>query len=131
MLLRGLDRAEECIAGADLGKARSKTHLDVDYGHARSTSMIENICGSNQKSVFGLSGVDRNDAGLTIHAQDGRVGGMNRKRSSHIKLPSAQNLCRSEFSFVRRTPHLLPEEDGSPMKDQDRRVGVSGSLKHP
>jgi hypothetical protein len=62
----------------------------VDYGHARSTSMIENTCDSNQKSVFGLSGVNGNDAGLTIHAQDGRVGRINRERVRHIQLLSAQ-----------------------------------------
>ena len=48
--------------------------------------MIENTCDSNQKSVFALSGVKGNDAGLTIHAQDGRVGRINRECVSHTKL---------------------------------------------
>jgi hypothetical protein len=67
----------------DLRESRSKTHLDVDYGHAGSTSMIEHTCDSNQKSVFAFSGVNGNDAGLTIHAQDGCVGRINREGVSH------------------------------------------------
>jgi len=84
MLLGGFNGAEESISGADLGEPRSKTYLDVDDGHASSTSMIENTCGSNQKGVFALPGVDGNDAGLTIHAQDGRVSRINRECVSHI-----------------------------------------------
>ena len=77
MLLRGLNGTEECISGADLREAWSKTDLDVDYGHAASASMIENTFGSKQKGVFVLLCVDGDDAGLTVHAQDGRVGRIN------------------------------------------------------
>jgi hypothetical protein len=58
----------------------------MDDGNAGSTGMIENICDPSQKSVFGLSRVDRNDAGLTIHAQDGRVARINREYVCHVKL---------------------------------------------
>jgi hypothetical protein len=67
------------------GNPGSKTYLDVDDRHASSTGMVENACDPSQKSIFGLSRVDRNDAGLTIHAQDGRVGWINRE-IRHIKL---------------------------------------------
>jgi hypothetical protein len=50
--------------------------------------MIENTCDPNQKSVFGLSRVNGNDADLTIHAQDRRVGRINRKCVRHIELLS-------------------------------------------
>ena len=79
MLLRGLDRTEECISGTDLGESRSKPYPDMDYGHAGSAGMIENTRDSNQKSVFSVSGVNGNDAGLTIHAQEGRVGRIDRE----------------------------------------------------
>jgi hypothetical protein len=91
MLLGGFYGGKECISRTDLGKSRSKAHLDMDDGHASRTSMIENTCDSIQKSVFGVSGVDGNDRGLTIHAQDSGVGRIDRQRSSHIKLFSAQN----------------------------------------
>jgi hypothetical protein len=58
----------------------------VDDGHASSPSMIENTCDSDQKGVFVLASVDGNDAGLAIHAQDGRAGRINRERISHIEL---------------------------------------------
>jgi hypothetical protein len=77
MLLRGLNGTEERISGTDLREARPKTDLDVDDCHAASAGMIENTPGSNQKSVFGLSCVDGNNAGLTVHTQDSRVGRMN------------------------------------------------------
>jgi len=67
MLLRRLNGTEECISGADLREARSKTDLDMDYGHAAGASMIENTLGSNQKSLFVLSRVDGNDTGLAVH----------------------------------------------------------------
>ena len=86
MLLRGSNGAEECISGTDLGKSRSKTDFDVDYRHASSASMIEDTCDSSQKRVFGLSGVNGNDAGLTVHAQDGRTGRIDRKCVGQIKL---------------------------------------------
>ena len=54
--------------------------------------MIENTCDSNQKSVFAFSGVKGNDAGLTIHAQDGSVGRINRECVSHTKFFLAQSL---------------------------------------
>jgi hypothetical protein len=69
----------------------------MDYGHASSTSMIENTCDSNQKNVLGRSGVNGNDAGLTIHAQDGRVGRINRECVSHIEAPFGTVLCQAEF----------------------------------
>ena len=72
------------------GRPGSKTYLDVNDSHAAGASMIENTCGSGQKGVFGLSGVDGNDSGLTVHAQDGGVGRMNWKLSNHITLPSAR-----------------------------------------
>ena len=74
----------------DLRESRSKTYLDVDDSHGGSTSMIENTCDSNQKSVFALSRVNGNDAALTIHAQDGRTRRINRECVSHIQLLSAQ-----------------------------------------
>ena len=81
------------------GSPCSKTYLDVDYGHAGRTSMFENTCDSNQKSVFALSGVNGNDAGLTIHAQDGRVGGIKRERVSHIKPLSEQSPANQHCSL--------------------------------
>jgi hypothetical protein len=66
----------------------------MDDGHASSTSMMKNICDANQKCVFSFSRVDGNDAGLTIHAQDGGVGRVNRECISHIKLLGTEP-CRS------------------------------------
>ena len=83
MLLRGFDGTEQCVSGTDLGEPWSKTYLAVDDGHAGSTSMIENTRDSSQKSVFGFPGVNRNNAGLTIHAQDGCVGRIERKHIGH------------------------------------------------
>ena len=77
MLLRGLNGTEERISGTDLREARSKTDLDVDDCHTASAGMIENAPGSSQKSIFGLSCVNGNNTGLTVHTQDSRVGRMN------------------------------------------------------
>ena len=46
--------------------------------------MIEDACRTSQEGVFVVFGVDGNDAGLAIHAQDGGVSWMDRKCSDHI-----------------------------------------------
>src|SRR5579863_9365115 len=81
--------------------------------------MIENTCGSTQKSVFGLSGVNGNDADLAIHAQNGGVGWINRECVSQIrpplaKSPDGQN-CSLDWpiSFIaaqKRTPRLTGQK---------------------
>ena len=46
--------------------------------------MMENTRDSGQKSVFGFSRVSGNDAGLTIHAQDSRVGWIHCQFVRHV-----------------------------------------------
>ena len=92
MLLGGLNGAKERISGTNLWEARSKADLDVDDCHPGSASMIENACGSSQESVFAVFGVDGNNSGLTIHAQHGGVGRVNRKWNSHIEFLFGKEL---------------------------------------
>jgi hypothetical protein len=69
----------------------------MDDGHASGTSVMENICDPKQKSVFTVSRVDGNDAGLTIHAQDGRVRRIDGDCIRHIKLLPGGERRRSRL----------------------------------
>jgi hypothetical protein len=52
--------------------------------------VIEDACGTSQEGVFVVFGVDGNNAGLAIHAQDGRVSRVERKCSGHIAPHTAE-----------------------------------------
>jgi hypothetical protein len=56
--------------------------------------VIEDACGTSQEGVFVVFGVDGDDAGLAIHAQDGCVSRIDGKCSSHIAPRAAEGSCR-------------------------------------
>ena len=85
MLSRGLHRAEKNIAGADLWQPRAKGDLYVDHGHSDRTCVIEDARRAFQESISVVLGVDRNDAGLAIHAQDGGARWIDPRSSCHIE----------------------------------------------
>jgi len=67
----------------NLRQSGAKADLDVDNRHAGGTRVIEDACGTSQERVFVILRIDGNDAGLTVHAQDGGAGRIDRKCSSH------------------------------------------------
>jgi hypothetical protein len=84
MLRRGFNGAEENVSRTDLRESGAKADLDMDNGHAIGTRVNEDACGASQEGVFVVFGIDGNDAGLAIHAQDGGVSRIDRKCSGHI-----------------------------------------------
>jgi hypothetical protein len=94
MLCRGFNGAEENVSRTDLREPRTKADLDMDNGHAGGTRVIEDACGTSQEGVFVVFGVDGDDAGLAIHAQDGCVSRIDGKCSSHIAPRAAEGSCR-------------------------------------
>jgi len=93
MLRRGFNGAEEYVSRTDLRQPGTKPDLDMDNGYAGGTRVVEDTCGTSQEAVFVGFGVDGNDAGLAIHAQDGGVSRIDRKCSGHID-PQGQGSCR-------------------------------------
>ena len=83
MLCRGFNGTEEHVSGTNLRQSGAKADLDVDNRHAGGTRVIEDACGTSQEGVFVILRMDGNDAGLTVHAQDGGAGRIDRKCSSH------------------------------------------------
>jgi len=95
MLRRGFNGAEENVSRTDLREPGTKADLDMDNGHAGGTRVIEDACGTSQEGVFVVFGVDGNDAGLAIHAQDGGVSRIDRKCSGQIAPPMRRKgSCR-------------------------------------
>ena len=84
MLRRGFNGTEENVSRTDLRKPGTKTNLDMDNGHAGSACVIKYASSTSEEGVFVVFGVDGNDAGLAIHAQDGGVSRIDRKCSGHI-----------------------------------------------
>ena len=93
MLRRGFNGAEEYVSRTDLRQPGTKPDLDMDNGYAGGTRVVEDACGTSQEGVFVVFGVDGNDAGLAIHAQDGGVSRIDRKCSGHID-SQGQRSCR-------------------------------------
>ena len=83
MLCRGLNGTEDHVSGTNLGQSGAKADLDVDNRDASGTRVIEDSCGTSQEGVLVILRIDGNDAGLTVHAQDGGAGRIDRKCSSH------------------------------------------------
>jgi len=95
MLRRGFNGAEENVSRTDLREPGTKADLDMDNGHAGGTRVIEDACGTSQEGVFVVFGVDGNDAGLAIHAQDGGVSRIDRKCIGQIAPPMRRKgSCR-------------------------------------
>src|ERR1700746_2655336 len=83
MLCRGFNGTEEHVSGTNLRQSGAKADLDVDNRHAGGTSVIEDARGTSQEGVFVILRIDGTGAGLTVHAQDGGGGRIDRKCSSH------------------------------------------------
>ena len=94
MLRRGFNGTEENVSRTDLRQPGAEADLDMDNGHAGGTRVVEDACGTSQEGVFVVFGVDGNDAGLAIHAQDGGLSRIERKCSGHIVLREAERFCR-------------------------------------
>jgi threonine aldolase len=94
MLRRGFNGAEEKVPRTDLREPRPKADLDTDNCHAGGTRVIEDACGTSQEGVFVVFGVDGNNAGLAIHAQDGRVSRVQRKCGGHIAPHTAEGFLQ-------------------------------------
>ena len=92
MLRRGFNGTEENVSRTDLRQPGTKTDLDMDNGHAGGTRVVEDACGASQEGVFVVFGVDGNDAGLAIHAQDGGVSRKDRKYNGQIAPRAAEGL---------------------------------------
>ena len=92
MLRRGFNGTEENVSRTDLRQSGTKTDLDMDNDHADGTRVVEDACGTSQEGVFVVFGVDGNDAGLAIHAQDGGVSRIDRKCSGHIAPHAAEGF---------------------------------------
>jgi hypothetical protein len=84
MLRRGFNGAEENVSRTDLGESGTKADSEMDNGHAAGTPVVEDACGTSQEGIFVVFGVDSNDTGLAIHAQDSGVSRIDRKCSDHI-----------------------------------------------
>jgi hypothetical protein len=95
MLRGGFNGAEKNVSGADLREPGTKAHLDMDNRHACSTGMVEDACGTNQEGIFIVFCVDRNDAGLAIHAQYRGTRWIDLKCCWHIDLLAVRKIWSS------------------------------------
>src|SRR5580704_2443188 len=102
MLRRGFNGTEENVSRTDLRQPGTKTDLDMDNGHAGGTRVVEDACGTSQEGVFVVFGVDGNDAGLAIHAQDGGVSRIERKCSGHIAPHAAEGFLPDSILIQQR-----------------------------
>jgi len=73
MLWRGLDGGEEKVAGADFWKIETKADLHVDDAQSGSAGALQDGCGAGAQ--FLILDVDRDDAGLQVHAEEGGAAG--------------------------------------------------------
>jgi len=102
MLRRGFNGAEENVSRTDLRQPGTKADLDMDNGHAGGTRVVEDACGTSQEGVFVLFGVDGDDAGLAIHAQDGGVSRIDRRCSGHIAPHAAEGFLPDSILIQQR-----------------------------
>jgi hypothetical protein len=76
----------------------------MDNGHAGGTCMIEDICRPRQEGVFVVFGVNGNDGGLAIHAQDRGMRGIDGKCWGHNHLLPHERFCQvSHFNPARHS----------------------------
>src|SRR4029077_15531840 len=80
--------------------------LDMNNGHASGTRVIEDACGTSQEGVLVVFGVDGNDAGLAIHAQDGGVSRIDRKYSGQIAPRAAEGFLPDSI-LIQRDPKTI------------------------
>ena len=71
------------------------------------TRVIEDACGTSQEGIFVLFGVDGNDAGLAIHAQDGGVSWIDRKCSGHVAPHPAEGFLPDSILIQQRLTLVL------------------------
>jgi hypothetical protein len=64
--------------------------------------VVEDACGTSQEGVFVLFGVDGDDAGLAIHAQDGGVSRIDRRCSGHIAPHAAEGFLPDSILIQQR-----------------------------
>jgi hypothetical protein len=109
MLRRGFNSAEENVSRTDLREPGTKADLDMNNGYASGTRVIEDACGTSQEGVLVVFGVDGNDAGLAIHAQDGGVSRIDRKYSGQIAPRAAAGFLPDSILIQRDLPWFLSD----------------------